>query len=173
MQVLGTHAGARHIRARASRDASTAMPASFPARLLTSLRLTDAFFDTDRDDPAVESGHEHARRRALGGVGALYLAAAVWPPTGLALAALILYGSGLWPAIAIGAFLVNWWVGAPVLVAAGMALGNTLEAVVDAVALERVVGFRPSLARLQGVLGPTGRNLRSRVIGSIGLSEKG
>jgi integral membrane sensor domain MASE1 len=123
-----------------------------------------------------------------GGVGALYLAAAtfglsldavsgyaaaVWPPTGIALAALILYGSGLWPAIAIGAFLVNWWVGAPVLVAAGMALGNTLEAVVGAVVLERVVGFRPSLARLQDVLGPTGRNLRSRVICSLGLSEQG
>jgi integral membrane sensor domain MASE1 len=164
------------------------MPASFPARLPTSLRLTDAFFDTGRDDPAVESGHEHARRRALGGVGALYLAAAtfglsrdavsgfavaVWPPTGIALAALILYGSGLWPAIAIGAFLVNWCVGVPVLVAAGMALGNTLEAVVGAAVLERVVGFRPSLARLQDVLGPTGRNLRSRGICSICLSEKG
>jgi hypothetical protein len=67
VQVLGTHAGARHIRARASRDASTAMSAFFPARLLTSLRLTDAFFDTGWDDPAIESGHEHARRRALGG----------------------------------------------------------------------------------------------------------
>jgi integral membrane sensor domain MASE1 len=124
----------------------------------------------------------------LGGVGALCLAAAtfgrsldavsgfaaaVWPPTGIALAALILYGSGLWPAIAIGAFLVNWWVGAPVLVAAGMALGNTLEAVVGAVVLERAVGFRPSLARLQDVLGPTGRNLRSRIMCSICLSEKG
>src|SRR5262249_8227412 len=49
-------------------------------------------------------------------------AAAVWPPTGIALAALILYGYRLWPGIALGAFLVNLSAGAPVLVACGMAL---------------------------------------------------
>src|SRR5690606_22589427 len=64
-----------------------------------------------------------------------------------------LYGYSLWPAIAVGAFLVNWLAGAPVLVAGGMALGNTLEAVVGAVILKRVVGFRPALERLQDVLG--------------------
>ena len=52
-------------------------------------------------------------------------AAAVWPPTGIALAAFVLYGTCLWPGIAVGAFLVNWSIGAPVLVACGMALGNT------------------------------------------------
>jgi two-component system NtrC family sensor kinase len=80
-------------------------------------------------------------------------AAAVWPPTGIALVALVLYGYGLWPGIAVGAFLVNLSVGAPVLVAGGIALGNTLEAVVGAIALKRVVAFRPSLERLQDVLG--------------------
>jgi PAS domain S-box-containing protein len=80
-------------------------------------------------------------------------AAAVWPPTGVALAALVLYGYRLWPGIALGAFLVNLSAGAPVLVAGGMALGNTLEALVGTVLLERVVGFRPSLDRLQDVLG--------------------
>ena len=79
-------------------------------------------------------------------------AAAVWPPTGLALVALVLYGARLWPGIAVGAFLVNWSVGAPVLVAGGMALGNTLEALIGTVLLTRVVGFRPSLDRLQDVL---------------------
>jgi PAS domain S-box-containing protein len=66
---------------------------------------------------------------------------------------LILYGSCLWPGIALGAFLVNLFAGAPVLVAGGMALGNTLEAVLGTVLLTRVVGFRPSLDRLQDVLG--------------------
>src|SRR5439155_19744302 len=33
-------------------------------------------------------------------------ATAVWPPTGIALAALLLYGSDLWPVILIGACLV-------------------------------------------------------------------
>ena len=46
----------------------------------------------------------------------------------MALAALVLYGYRLWPGIALGAFLVNLSAGAPVLVAGGMALGNTLEA---------------------------------------------
>jgi integral membrane sensor domain MASE1 len=34
-------------------------------------------------------------------------AAAVWPPTGIALGALVLGGYRLWPGIALGAFLVN------------------------------------------------------------------
>jgi PAS domain S-box-containing protein len=81
------------------------------------------------------------------------VAAAVWPPTGIALAALVLYGYCLWPGIALAAFLVNLSVGVPVLVAAGMALGNTLEAVLGAMLLTRVVGFRPALDRLRDVLG--------------------
>jgi integral membrane sensor domain MASE1 len=80
-------------------------------------------------------------------------AAAVWPPTGIALAALVLYGTCLWPGIAAGAFLVNWSIGAPVLVACGMALGNTLEALIGALLLTRVVGVRPALNRLRDVLG--------------------
>jgi PAS domain S-box-containing protein len=80
-------------------------------------------------------------------------AAAVWPPTGMALIALVLGGYCLWPGIALGAFLVNLSAGAPVLVACGMALGNTLEALVGAILLKRVAGFQPSLDRLQDVVG--------------------
>ena len=80
-------------------------------------------------------------------------ATAVWPPTGIALAALVLYGTHLWPSIAVGAFLVNWSAGAPVLVACGMALGNTLEALIGTVLLTRVVRFRPTLDRLRDVVG--------------------
>ena len=62
---------------------------------------------------------------------------AVWPPTGIALAALLLYGYRLWPGIFIGAFLVNLTTGAALtwaglLVALGMAAGNTLEALLGA-----------------------------------------
>ena len=32
----------------------------------------------------------------------------VWPPTGIALAALIIYGYDLWPGITAGAFLINF-----------------------------------------------------------------
>ena len=81
------------------------------------------------------------------------VAAAVWPPTGIALAALLLGGCRLWPGIAFGAFLVNVSAGAPVPVACGMAMGNTLEALVGSVLLVRVVGFRPALDRLRDVVG--------------------
>jgi integral membrane sensor domain MASE1 len=80
-------------------------------------------------------------------------ATAVWPPTGLALAALILGGFRLWPGIALGAFLVNFSAGAPLLVAGGMAVGNTLEALVGSWLLHRVVGFHPALDRLRDVFG--------------------
>jgi len=39
----------------------------------------------------------------------------VWAPTGIALAAVILFGYRIWPAIATAAFLVNVVTGAPIL----------------------------------------------------------
>ena len=53
----------------------------------------------------------------------------VWPPTGIAIAALLIFGRRLWPAILIGAFLANLWTDVSVPVALGIASGNTLEAV--------------------------------------------
>ena len=71
----------------------------------------------------------------------------VWAPTGISLAALLISGQHLWPGIALGAVIVNVWTGAPVPVACGIALGNTLEAVVGAYALRRIPGFQ--LSRVQ------------------------
>src|SRR6266852_9903312 len=56
----------------------------------------------------------------------------VWPPTGISLAALVLFGEELWPAVALAAFAVNLAAGAPVLVACGIGAGNTLEALAGA-----------------------------------------
>jgi integral membrane sensor domain MASE1 len=75
---------------------------------------------------------------------------AVWPPTGIALAALVLWGRGLWPGVLLGAFLANVTTDVPVYTAAGIAVGNTLEAVVGAWLLDRF-GFRPSLQRLRDI----------------------
>jgi signal transduction histidine kinase len=77
----------------------------------------------------------------------------VWPPTGIALAALLLGGYRLWPGILIGAFVANLSTGAPLLAALGIGVGNTLEAVVGTYLLRRIPGFRPSLDRLRDVLG--------------------
>ena len=75
-----------------------------------------------------------------------------WPPTGLALAALLLAGVRYWPVITIGAFLLNATSGVSLIGAAGIAIGNTLEAVVGALVLKRGARFRPSLERLRDVL---------------------
>jgi two-component system cell cycle sensor histidine kinase/response regulator CckA len=75
-----------------------------------------------------------------------------WPPAGVALAALLLFPVRLWPGIAIGAFLLNATAGVPLAGAAGIAVGNTLEAVLGALLLRRVAHFRMSLERLQDVL---------------------
>src|SRR5262245_39269580 len=75
---------------------------------------------------------------------------AVWPPTGIALAALVLWGRRLWPGVLLGAFLANVTTDVPVYTAAGIAVGNTLEAVVGAWLLDRV-GFRPTLDRLRDI----------------------
>ncbi len=77
----------------------------------------------------------------------------VWPPSGISLAALLLLGYRVWPGIAIGAFIVNSWQGAPILVALGIAVGNTLEALLGAFALRRIPGFRESLDRVTDVIG--------------------
>jgi integral membrane sensor domain MASE1 len=81
------------------------------------------------------------------------IATVVWPPTGLALAALTLYGARLWPGIALAALLVNVWIGVPTFAASGIAVGNTLEALLGAFLLRRVVRFQPTLDRLRDVLG--------------------
>ena len=59
-------------------------------------------------------------------------ATAVWPPTGIALASLLLLGNQAWPAIAVGAFLANITTHGSVATCAGIATGNTLEALVGA-----------------------------------------
>jgi PAS domain S-box-containing protein len=74
----------------------------------------------------------------------------VWPPTGIALASLVLFGRRMWPAVAVAAFLANATSGASIPVAFFIAVGNTLEAVVGYELLRRV-RFRPDLERVQDV----------------------
>src|SRR6266851_7751009 len=56
-------------------------------------------------------------------------ATAVWPPAGIALAALLIGGLELWPAVLLGAFLVNFTTSGSVPVSLAIAAGNTLEAI--------------------------------------------
>ena len=72
----------------------------------------------------------------------------VWAPSGIALAVILIRGYGVWPGIIIGAFAANVLSGAPIPVALGISVGNTLEALAAAYALQRIPGFRRSLDRL-------------------------
>jgi integral membrane sensor domain MASE1 len=64
-------------------------------------------------------------------------ATAVWPPTAIALAALLVFGTRLWPVIFVGAMLVNLYTVESVASVLVIAAGNTLEAVVGAALVRR------------------------------------
>jgi integral membrane sensor domain MASE1/anti-sigma regulatory factor (Ser/Thr protein kinase) len=97
---------------------------------------------------------------------------AVWPPTGIALAALVLWGRSLWPGVLVGAFAANVTTDVPVYTAAGIAVGNTLEAVVGAWLLERF-GFRPRLVRLRDIfaLVVLGAVISTAISATIGVAS--
>ncbi len=76
----------------------------------------------------------------------------IWPPTGIALAALLIFGVRYWPAIALGAFLANVTTAEPALTALGISLGNTMEAVVGTYFLRTVLRFDESFGRIKDVL---------------------
>src|SRR3954469_4944830 len=76
---------------------------------------------------------------------------AVWPPTGIALAALVVWGYRFWPGVALGALLANATTDVPALTPLGITVGNTLEALAGAALLARF-DFRPSLERVRDVL---------------------
>src|SRR2546430_10386946 len=78
-------------------------------------------------------------------------ASPVWPPAGIALAVLLLLGYRAWPAIFIGAFLVNVTTAGNVATSFVIATGNTLEALVGAWLVNRFVGGTNVFDRPQGV----------------------
>ena len=61
----------------------------------------------------------------------------VWLPTGIAVAALLRWGRGMWPGVSLGAFLVNLSTGATWPLAASIALGNTLAPLLSMLWLRR------------------------------------
>jgi diguanylate cyclase (GGDEF)-like protein len=73
---------------------------------------------------------------------------ALWPPTGIAVAALVLFGFRVWPAITLGAFAINAVIGDSLLVAAAIAVGNTAGPVLAVMSLRRFTGFRLMLERV-------------------------
>jgi integral membrane sensor domain MASE1 len=75
----------------------------------------------------------------------------IWPPSGLALFALLVLGIRYWPWIALGAFVANFTTGISVYACFGIAVGNTMEAVVGLYLLRRF-GFDNHLSHVRDVL---------------------
>ena len=78
-------------------------------------------------------------------------ATAVWPPTGLTLAALLLFGYRVWPGIFLGAYLVNISTAGSMATSLGIAVGNTLEGLVGAYLVNRFANGRNVFDRPQDV----------------------
>jgi two-component system, NarL family, sensor histidine kinase FusK len=74
-----------------------------------------------------------------------------WPPSGIALVAVLVFGYRIAPGIFLGAFLANAWTGLPVLLAVSIGVGNMVAALAGAFLLQHLVGFRNTLERVRDV----------------------
>ncbi|HET7040733.1 MAG TPA: MASE1 domain-containing protein, partial [Gemmatimonadales bacterium] len=75
----------------------------------------------------------------------------VWPATGLALAAFLRFGRRVWPAVFLGAFIVNETTAGTIATSVLIAAGNTLEALTGAWLIERYAGGRTFFLRADGI----------------------
>ena len=64
-------------------------------------------------------------------------ASPIWPPTGFALATMLLLGYRIWPAILVAAFIVNATTAGSLYTSLAIATGNTLECVIGAYLINR------------------------------------
>lgn len=75
----------------------------------------------------------------------------IWPPTGITLAVLLIWGVRFWPGIFLGAFAANLVTNEPILTAAGIAATNTATGLFGVYLLEKL-GFDKNLPRIKDVL---------------------
>jgi len=78
-------------------------------------------------------------------------ASAVWPCTGIALAAFLLLGYRVWPAILAGAFLVNLTTAGSVVTSLAIAVGNTLEGLIGCYLVTRFAAGKQAFQRAQDI----------------------
>jgi diguanylate cyclase (GGDEF)-like protein/PAS domain S-box-containing protein len=75
----------------------------------------------------------------------------VWLPTGIALAAFLLWGYRIWPGILLGAFLLNLTTAGSAATSCGIAVGNTLEAITGAYLVTRFARGCKAFYRIQDI----------------------
>jgi len=118
------------------------LPATLPvvrvlATAALNLALTGAYFASGKLGLALAFVHPSA--------------SPVWPPTGLALAALLVFGPRAWPGIFLGAYLVNATTHGSVATSLAIAFGNTLEGVLGAFLTREFAGGRAAFDHPQSV----------------------
>lgn len=75
-----------------------------------------------------------------------------WPPSGIAIVTLLLFGLRFWPAIFAGAFLVNLTTAGSVLTSLGIGTGNCLEAVLAAYLVTRFANGKHAFEKTWDIL---------------------
>ncbi len=101
-----------------------------------------------------------------------------WPPSGISLAVLLLYGYRFWPWVFIGSFCANWVSGLPLLAVLGMAGGSMLEALLGAYLLNSYSRFNVELTEARDVFrllwrGGILSTLLSAILGTLCLTWAG
>lgn len=76
----------------------------------------------------------------------------IWPAAGVAVAAVLIWGIQIAPAIAFAAFLVNFLTPVPTFASIAIGLGNASSAVIAGYLLKHFADFETSLPRLKDVL---------------------
>src|SRR5580704_4143974 len=79
-------------------------------------------------------------------------ATAIWPPTGITLAAFLILGLDVWPAILVGAFVANLTTQGSIATSVGIACGNTLEGLVGAILVNRFAQGRMFFVRPRDIV---------------------
>src|SRR5262245_56953790 len=100
-------------------------------------------------------------------------ATAVWPPTGIGLAAFLLLGYEMWPGVFLGALLVNATTGGSWPTTLAIATGNTLEGLSGAFLVNRWAGSRRCFERPADVLrfALVGGLVASSVSATVGVTS--
>src|SRR2546426_5564602 len=100
-------------------------------------------------------------------------APAIWPPAGIALAAFLLLGLNVWPAILLGAFVANLTTQGFVATSVCIAIGNTLEGLVGAMLVNRFAHGRMFFVRPRDVVkfAALAAALSTTVSASIGVTS--
>lgn len=146
-------------RRRNPRPVEESMRARFPAHVAILLLLAGAYFVAGKIGLRLAFVHASAT--------------AVWPPTGIALAALLLLGYRVWPGILLGAFLVNVTTEGSIATSLCIAVGNTLEGLTGAYLVYRFARGRAAFERAQDIVGYTflAGTVSTAVAATVGVSS--